>query len=129
MSITNGSYQIVGEIGEIKSIYLSPGVYVDLAYDLKEIEYTVESLDAEEQKKYDDWVKAQEAYDKEDEVNVIRNSQIVLKKLQKIKNPLNDKEIYQIEGDVVGFKDIKLEPKKEFAMDAEMLELFNLFKK
>ena len=49
--------------------------------------------------------------------------------LQKIKNPLNDKEIYQIEGDVVGFKDIKLEPKKEFAMDAEMLELFNLFKK
>ena len=70
-----------------------------------------------------------DAYDKEDEVNIIRNSQIILKNLQKIKNPLNNKEIYQIEGDVVGFKDVKPEPEKEFAMDAEMLELFNLFKK
>ena len=64
MSVTNGSYQVVGDIGEIRSIHLSPGVYVDLAYDLKEIEYTVESLNSEEQKKYDDWVKAQSDYDK-----------------------------------------------------------------
>ena len=68
-------------------------------------------------------------YDKEDEVNVIRNSEIVLKNLQKIKNPLNNQEIYQIEGEVIGFKDVITEPEKDFVMDEEMLELFNVLKK
>ena len=70
-----------------------------------------------------------DVYDKEDEVNVIKNSEIVLKNLKKVENPLNKEIIYEVEGDVVGFKDIKPEPKKEFVMDEEMLELFNAFKK
>ena len=48
--------------------------------------------------------------------------------MKKIKNPLNNQEIYQLEGDVVGFKDILPEPKEEFVMDDEMLELLNAIK-
>lgn len=70
-----------------------------------------------------------DVYDKEDEVNVIKNSEIVLKNLKKVENPLNKEIIYEVEGDVVGFKDVEPMPKEEFVMDDEMLELFNAFKK
>ena len=70
-----------------------------------------------------------DVYDKEDEVNVIKNSEIVLKNLKKVENPLNKEIIYEVEGDVVGFKDVKPTPKEDFVMDDEMLELFNAFKK
>lgn len=68
-----------------------------------------------------------EYYGYEEEINVIKNSEVILKNLKKIKNPLNNKEIYQIEGDVVGFKDVK-PPKRELVMDEEMLELLNALK-
>ena len=68
-----------------------------------------------------------EHYGYEEEINVIRNSEVVLKNLKKVINPLNNKEIYQIEGDITGFKDIAPKPKEEFVMD-EMLELLNAIK-
>lgn len=43
ISITNGRYQIVGDFGTIYSIKLDNGIYVDLGYAIKEIEYTVEA--------------------------------------------------------------------------------------
>ena len=69
-----------------------------------------------------------EHYGYEEEINVIRNSEVVLKNLKKVINPLNNKEIYQIEGDITGFKDIAPKPKEEFVMDDEMLELLNAIK-
>ena len=69
-------------------------------------------------------------YDYEEEVNIIRNSQIELKDVKKVINPLNNKEIYIIEGDVTGFKDVPTEKKNnEFVFDDEMLELLEAIKK
>ena len=48
--------------------------------------------------------------------------------LKKIKNPLSNQEVYQIEGDVIGFRDIKPLPKEEIKFDKEMLELLNAIK-
>lgn len=69
-----------------------------------------------------------EHYGNEEEINVIKNSEIVIKNLTKIKNPLNNKELYQIEGDVVGFKDIKPKPKEEITFDDESLALLEAMK-
>ena len=69
-----------------------------------------------------------EHYGNEEEINVIKNSEIVIKNLTKIKNPLNNKEIYQIEGDIVGFKDIKPKPKEEITFDDESLALLEALK-
>lgn len=62
-------------------------------------------------------------YGQEEEINIIKNSEVILKNLKKVINPINNQEIYQIEGDIIGFKDIKPKPKEEFILDDEMLEL------
>lgn len=72
--------------------------------------------------------KDDEHYGNEEEVNVIKNSEIVIKNLTKVKNPLNNKEIYQIEGDIVGYKDIKPKPKEEVVFDDESLALLEALK-
>ena len=56
VSFTNGSYQIVGDFGEIRSINLSPGVYIEVAYEQKIIEYTVEALTREELELRQQWI-------------------------------------------------------------------------
>ena len=60
-------------------------------------------------------------FDNEEEINVIRNSEIIIKNLKKTINPLSNDEIYELEGDVIGFKDIKPKP-KEVVLDDEMIE-------
>ena len=60
-------------------------------------------------------------FDNEQEINVIRNSEIIIKNLKKTINPLSNNEIYELEGDVIGFKDIKPKP-KEVVLDDEMIE-------
>ena len=40
--ITQGRYWVATDFGNISSIHISPGALVDLSYELKEIEYTVE---------------------------------------------------------------------------------------
>ena len=62
VTYTQGIYKVVGNIGEINQISLSTGVYVDLAYEVKEIEYSVEEISEESAKKYADWEAAKEAY-------------------------------------------------------------------
>lgn len=65
-------------------------------------------------------------YGNEEEINVIKNSEVVIKNLKKITNPLNNKEIYEIEGDIVGFIDVKPKPKEEFKFNDDMLELLKV---
>jgi hypothetical protein len=65
----------------------------------------------------------------EEEINVIRNTEIIIKNLTKATNPLNNKEIYELEGDVVGFIDVKPKPKEEFKFDNEMSEILNVILK
>ena len=62
VALTNGRYQITGNFGEIKSLHLSPGVYVDLAYELREIEYTVENIDEDVIAAKEAWKTAETIY-------------------------------------------------------------------
>lgn len=62
VALTNGRYQITGNFGDIKSLHLSPGVYVDLAYELKEIEYTVEAIDEDVIAAKEAWKMAEATY-------------------------------------------------------------------
>jgi len=64
-----------------------------------------------------------EVFDNEEEVSIIRNSEVILKNVKKIKNPLDNKEIYQVEGEVIGFRDVIPKQKEEIAIDDDMLEL------
>ena len=63
-------------------------------------------------------------YGFEDELNIIKNSQVKFGKLVKGVNPVTNEPIYELEGTIVGFRDIKPKPKPEFVMDDEMMELF-----
>ncbi len=65
-------------------------------------------------------------YGNEEEINVIKNSEIIIKNLKKVTNPLNNKEIFEIEGDVIGFVDVKPKPKEEFKFNDDMLELLKV---
>lgn len=64
-----------------------------------------------------------EVFDNEEEISVIRNSEVILKNVKKIRNPLNNQEIYQVEGEVIGFRYVEPKPKEEIALDDDMLEL------
>jgi hypothetical protein len=57
----------------------------------------------------------------EEEINVIKNSEMIIKNLKKGVNPLNNKEIYEIEGDVIGFKDVKSK-QREVVLDEDVIE-------
>lgn len=54
--ITQGCYWLSNNFGEVKSIYLSAGVYVDIAYELKEIEYSIEQESQELQTLKNTWI-------------------------------------------------------------------------
>ena len=67
---TQGSYRIECDLGEIKELYLSPGVYAELCYELKEIEYAIEDKEPEIKalrslwkEAIDNYVKTNEDYD------------------------------------------------------------------
>lgn len=62
-------------------------------------------------------------YRNEEEINIIKNSLVKFDKVSKKINPLNSQQIYEIDGTVIGFKDIPPPPPKEFVMDDEMQEL------
>lgn len=47
ISYTQGSYRVECDIGEVQSLHLGSGVYAEMAYNLKEIEYAVEAKDAD----------------------------------------------------------------------------------
>ena len=62
---TLGYYQVVGNFGDIRSMHLDPGVCVELSYELKEIEYSIEALTKEEQRLKDDWMSATDEDEKQ----------------------------------------------------------------
>lgn len=62
IALTNGRYQITSNFNKITSLHLSPGVYVDLAYELKETEYTVENTDDEVIAAKEAWKNAEKTY-------------------------------------------------------------------
>lgn len=64
----------------------------------------------------------------EDELNIIRNSMVRFGKMTKQTNPLDRKPIYEVEGTIVGYKDVPSIPKPKFEPDDEMLEFINAIK-
>lgn len=58
-----------------------------------------------------------------DELNIIRNARVKFGKLVKSINPLNKESVYELDGTIVGFRDIKPAPKPEVVMDDDMLDL------
>ncbi|MBR1460784.1 hypothetical protein IJ596_04040 [bacterium] len=65
-----------------------------------------------------------DVYGNEDELNIIKNSILKFGKLTKTTNPRNGEPIYEVDAEILGFRDIKPAPKQEFEMDNEMRELF-----
>ena len=63
------------------------------------------------------------AYGYEDELNIIRNANVRFGKVTQKINPLNNQKVYELEGTVVGFRDVPVAPQPEFQMDDEMMEL------
>ena len=70
-----------------------------------------------------------ETYDYEDELNIIKNSILKFGKLTKTTNPYNGKPIYEVEAEILGFRDIKPAPREKFEMDEDMKELFEAIQK
>ena len=64
----------------------------------------------------------------EDELNIIRNSMLRFGKVTKKTNPLDGKPIYELEGTILGYKDVPVAPRPEFQPDPEMFELLNALK-
>jgi hypothetical protein len=62
---TQGHYWLSNDFGEVKSIHLSAGVYIDIAYELKEIEYSIEQESAELQTLKQQWINSQNQNDYE----------------------------------------------------------------
>ena len=62
VQLTQGSYYVTGDFETIHSIHMSPGVYVELAYAQKEIEYSVESTEDNVKAAKAEWLAAQAAY-------------------------------------------------------------------
>ena len=60
--ITHGIYQVSTDFENIQSIHLSTGVYVELAYELREVEYTVETTDDTVAEQKEKWLVALNAY-------------------------------------------------------------------
>lgn len=54
--ITQGRYWVATDFGNISSIHVSPGALVDLSYELKEIEYTVEETNETVKKAKQKWL-------------------------------------------------------------------------
>ena len=69
------------------------------------------------------------AFGYEDEINIIRNAKIILGKLSKTINPLNNKKIYEIDGHVTGFVDVPSVPMPKYQPDDEELALIEEMKK
>jgi hypothetical protein len=63
--LTNG-YYVVENFGNINSMKLSRGVYVDLAYRIKEIEYSIEEANEDIKNKKAIWLTKVEDFNKED---------------------------------------------------------------
>lgn len=61
--LTHGSYYVTGDFGQIRSMYLSPGVYVEACYEIKEIEYTLETTNANVISAKAAWQTAKALYD------------------------------------------------------------------
>jgi hypothetical protein len=53
------------DFGEVKTIHLSAGVYIDIAYELKEIEYSIEQESAELKTLKQRWINSQNQSDYE----------------------------------------------------------------
>ena len=62
---TQGCYWLSNDFGEVKTIHLSAGVYIDIAYELKEIEYSIEQESAELQTLKQRWINSQNQSDYE----------------------------------------------------------------
>lgn len=61
--LTHGSYYVTGEFGEIHSIHMSTGVYLEMSYELKEIEYTIENTNANVKSAKQAWITAKSLYE------------------------------------------------------------------
>ncbi len=62
-------------------------------------------------------------YQNEQEINVIKNAIVRFGKMKKSVNPLTQKPVYEVEGTVVGYKDVPPPPKETFEFDEEAMEL------
>ena len=60
--LTYGGYYVVGDFGKIHSIKASSGVYLELAYELKEIEYNVEITEETVINAKQEWIIASNTY-------------------------------------------------------------------
>lgn len=60
--LTHGSYAVTGDFGTIHSIKMSTGVYIEACYELKEIEYNVESTNADIISAKQAWITAKAIY-------------------------------------------------------------------
>lgn len=71
VSLTHGCYYIGGDIGTVETLKLTPGVYVDLSYELKIKEYSIETTHEETITAKAAWEEAKKQY----EENPTQNNQ------------------------------------------------------
>ena len=60
--LTHGSYYVTGDFGKISSIHMSPGVYIEASYELKEIEYSMEETNEDVKSAKEAWILAKANY-------------------------------------------------------------------
>ena len=62
-------------------------------------------------------------YNNEQEINIIKNAIVRFGKMKKSVNPITQKPVYEVEGTVVGYKDVPPAPRETFQFDDEAMEL------
>ena len=62
-------------------------------------------------------------YNNEQEINIIKNAIVKFGKMKKSVNPITQKPVYEVEGTVVGYKDVPPAPRETFQFDDEAMEL------